>query len=937
MDAFNFYCSGSGAGFYYVFNAVAALFNGADGFNGVVGNVLFVILSGSMATAVYAYVSTLNPNVWFGRVFVTSAAFMFIFVPKTNLIVTDYLTDDEFVVANVPWALAAPVSAASQVGRTLALRYESFFRGPAHTRVSSASETSLTDKLNFSKSGVGMASKVAERASTFRITDPDMATNMKEFVHSCVLADGLPHRRYTMSQLINSKDIWTLLSEKSTPWLGFPWIDPAQTGAAKIVNCQEGARLFSEKWPQMIEDAQDYYGGQLFPGSEAPQAKMQEMIKVSYDHLMGMATEASSIFRQQMMKNALRDGVVGANGQIDSTAGLMSYATTRAKQTQENAWRTMGSIGAETLTFFNIVIELLVYSLFPVVAILSVLPNGLTVFFKRYILITVWLQSWPILYSVLNMIINIYAKSESMKAISAVGGKGLTLATMGHLGDANSSVAAVASGMIPLIPWISLGIFTGGAKVLSGLSQTMMHQQLSAAQTAGDEITMGRMSLAEASGENFRYHNNNSFKQDTGSSIRDQGMSFQNADGSTVTHYPNSAVHNRGEAISHIGSDIRWGQGLSRTFGHSADEQHRQGVSDTVSMQENLMSAWQKHQGSTHRTGHGNSIDDSSGFNESSADNQAWRKTDDMITRFAEQERVSKDDAAKALFGAHAGFKAGTPTPIKKIFGASAGINLSADSSRTVTAGELMEKATQFSDQNGFSNSLDHTIQHYAGKAYKTSNDQRDETSDGINANFSEALSRQESAQAHLSKEQAYRKMASLSESETANLTHNLNQEFVDDLYAKGETTDSVDEILRNSDLKNEKANAFLDSRKDLMMQKYHAETPTSEQAVKLDHENEVLKMSKKQVEKRGEDNILKAIHEKNAGNFNQDEFDVGKQNSKEQVALDKGLVTSEHNQFKQNKEGQNKQISKDMDNLSNSKKMTAAKGLIPDFLTKSK
>ena len=142
----------------------------------------------------------------------------------------------------------------------------------------------------------------------------------------------------------------------------------------------------------MIKHAEEIEGARFFPENKSEAQAFGKHLGISFKYLTGLTSSASTIFQQNMMKNAIHDGMKFAMAQTDSSAGLMNYAATRAQKTQENSWLTMGKIGGYTLSCLNIVIEIMVYSIFPIIAIITVLPGGI-VFLKRYLLILVWMQT----------------------------------------------------------------------------------------------------------------------------------------------------------------------------------------------------------------------------------------------------------------------------------------------------------------------------------------------------------------------------------------------------------------------------------------------------------------------------------------------------------------------------------------------------------------
>lgn len=130
--------------------------------------------------------------------------------------------------------------------------------------------------------------------------------------------------------------------------------------------------------------------------------------------------------------------------------------------------------------------------------------------------------------------------------------------TIGALGQANATVAAIASATVPMIPFLSFALFKYGAGALTQLAQTLTSASGSAVSAAADEVTTGRFSLVASTFDTHSMHNTSGFKHDTNASVRSGALSFQDKDGGTTTYNSDGqVVFDRTPAILRTGTDLK--------------------------------------------------------------------------------------------------------------------------------------------------------------------------------------------------------------------------------------------------------------------------------------------------------------------------------------------------------------------------------------------
>lgn len=818
---FDFICHGSGAAFYHVFNAVAGFFNGTK-FGGTVGIILCMSTLFAIVVVAYQLAMNLNLVISLRRLAVIFFLVNIISVPRATVIVKDRITLQQYTVANVPYVLAAMGGLTTQLGDVITQKFDMAFIP--------------TRELSYGSSGIGMSSKIIEKASHFTITNPDVASNMNEFVKTCVIFNGIAKGRYTFKALFEQDDIWKFVAEHTTPRFGFLYKHP-DGSKPEFMSCTKIAKKFDELWPTVLKEASTVYGQRIFAGNRSAAKQLANYLGVSYQYLTGLAIDASQILRQNMMFNAIQQGAIQGMAFHDASAGLNAYALTRAERTQETAWSLMGKLADNTLTPMKIVIEVLFYGIFPLIAILAPLPGGLSIL-KTYVIALFWIQSWGPLYAILNMILNVYGQHASVAAASMHGKAMLSLSTIGALGQANATVAAIASATVPMIPFLSFALFKYGAGALTQLAQTLTSASGSAVSAAADEVTTGRFSLATSTFDTHSMHNTSGFKHDTNASVRTGATTFQDKDGGMTTYNPDGqVVFDRTPAISRTGADLKSTGMIAASFGRGAEEAHRSALTDAVSMQNSVSSGLKKMHDYREARGSQFASDSSYSQRDSFSSDSAMAKTDDLVESFARENNINASAARSVLSSVAVSSSVGMKIPGTDI-GFSGQTSLKTDDGRSINVQEIMNKAVRFNESTHFSETMRAATEEAKMLNERTGQSEGKDYLSGMSADFSNAQAKSDSSNASLSKEKAYRETANYVESQGVSVAQDLNQVYANTLFDKY-GVDGARRIMADPLQNSQHLSEFVDSHRDQLLAKYQQDASpiATEQAIEKNYE----------------------------------------------------------------------------------------------------
>jgi conjugal transfer mating pair stabilization protein TraG len=808
--AYDVITHGGGEGLVYVFNAVAALFNGKKA---LASSIVYMASSFAvvlMAIMMVAKQELLPTAKWFfGSLIITSA----LMLPKVDIIVKDRVTKLQQPVAHVPFMLGVFAGISSQLGEVLAKQMDAIFAqaGPDYTG-----------------HGVAMASKLLSKVEHFHIRDPLMAANMRGFVQQCMVFD-IAKGKYTIKELHGSDNVWKLLRDTASKARGFVYKAHEPTRpkpvSSKIVTCEEGAILLEQAWGTAYKQAAFAYGPRLYPSAPNPAKLFMENLPLAHGYLTRLSHSAEEILQQSMMSNAIDDGLLELNQLTDANAAVTAYAAKRAQAQQRVAYSLQGSMASLSLSVLKVVVEILFYGLFPIIVAISIFPGGWVVI-KKYIIALFWIQSWAPMYAILNMIMNIYGKTKSMAAVSTIGRGALNMYSLKGLSDANEWISSAAGYAMMSVPFLSYGIIHYGAGALSQLATHFGSVTQSAASHAAEEATTGNYSMGNTSFDNHNKHNISGFKQDTNASVATGRTTFQREDGSLLSvNRDGKPVLDRTPSISNLGASFNKNDSLQLGFSKMADQSHRAGMQHMTSYQKNLSSALSNFQAmqDNHRQGkdssesfvHGDSVYKDSALSTVSAASK------DLSKKLHVDRTVANQLLLGGNVGANAGIGVGKSGKGVNA-GVSAGISLGGSHDERTSNSEVHDAVQTISEKYDLQNVIKKAESETKEGRYSVVDSEGKSFDSGIRANLDKAFSEQKLAQASFSQEQAYREAAQLVSNQGVDSSQNLSNEVFSKQIEQHGFEEAVKHVSNTGSL-NAVRKEFIGSEEPQLKQKFES------------------------------------------------------------------------------------------------------------------
>ncbi len=622
-------------------------------------------------------------------------------VIRTPVQIIDYSNVAQvYEVDNVPIGLAIPASLTTRVGNALIQSYEMVF--------------ALPDSVTYSKTGMLFGSNLVAKSTDFLSQNPEITTLFSDYVQNCVMGDIFLNHKYSFEELLNSPDPYTLIFANPSPLRGvFDKNNQFQT-------CEEASRDLKSA---LALDTQtggktwNYYVRQLFGGKPNPDLLFSQMIGDSYNYFYSSGQSAGQIIRQNVTMNALRSGIQSYAARSGDTASLVNIANTSSLEKQRLAQATMGHQALRALPLTQTVIMGIMIGMFPIM-VMAAMFNMMTLqVLKGYVFALIWLQTWPLLFAILNSAMAYYAKQNGVPVV---------LSELSQVQLKNSDIATTAGYIAVMIPPLSWGIVKSMGAAFSSAYSHFSSSGLGATSQAASGVVDGNYSFA-----NMQMENVSGYSWGTNSTTSFGQMSRQLANGGTETKTGDGTTIWDARS-SKLPVDINVSRQLASANQQMAREADVQAESALHGYNSSVTSAWNSLQ--QFGTNKGNSASTTTGADttESSQDSMARSKMWNAVVANAKANNISNEESFQQLMN-----KSTKGAVSGEIYGGGKW------SSGDQLAGKLGKLATGFSADGGFKGSV--ALSGTSGSTDSTnesgreSHDSRHDTSSQAAKDFKEA------------------------------------------------------------------------------------------------------------------------------------------------------------------------------------------------------
>jgi conjugal transfer mating pair stabilization protein TraG len=685
-----------------------------------------------------------------------------LFVPQASVWIVDPVSHYHQKVDHVPYGLALIAGRISEFGFYITQQIERVF--------------ALPDDLKYQKTGSMFASTLIQQAKVFRITNEDLAENMRQFVGHCVAYDALLGRKYTINDLRHSDDIWQLVSTNASPVRSFLWREPkAERGPrppAEIITCREGVERFNRQWATETDKTAELFGKKFFHNNSAvnPRTEILQYLPIAYQALTNMSKSAQQILQQNMMIYAVVDGLEQKSTQLGNAP---NFAARRAYLQQRSTYETLGAMASETLPTIKAVFEAIAYSAFLFVIPLAILPFGY-MFLKTWFQVLLWLQMWAPLYAILNFIMTMAARSKSVAALSLSNQAGVTIASSVGLANVNADMAAMAGYLAMSIPFLCIALVKGVGSFVNLASVLSNVTQGAASQAAGDAVS-GNYNLGNIIQGTRQAYNTHMLTQNTAASYR--SGSFQESDGyiEVITSADGQQVINMSRSNLPVSLNVAEIQSSQST--EQAGRSYQKGLQKSQAYVENMADTYKKAFNFAEHVG--NSAQSSHGFNENGTIEQSDSVNEyrQIVEKFGVDNNLTAIQASQVLGAVSAKLSGGVGISGSGNTGGKSGvetdergsgakmlldlaINLDGNVSGSANLQDIYEKAKEVTSNKDFQQAVRDTMQLSHHQSFNAQDETGKRLADDTSKSWDKSNSFKAEAVKNFNESEDYRKQA---------------------------------------------------------------------------------------------------------------------------------------------------------------------------------
>ena len=745
---------GGGELLMYIFNGVAMLTSGKCGVIATIaGSIGSVVV---MATALFKddAMAITKWAAWY------MGALTLLFVPKTTILIHDVITQDKYPVKNVPLVLGEGSAAVSALGHYMTKQFETVFKLPG--------------AMSYSKSGMIFGSRLMDDLNGLRIENADIRQNYKEFVSQCVFYDILLGGKYTFDDLMKTGDIWTLVKSKASPLRMFPYID-TNTRTGDFVTCKAGILELEKHWGKIVETAAIPLGQKYFGGSnnEAKLALLQGL-DTSTQFLLNASRKTNDVLVQKLMVNVLREGFRYNAIKSNSVAAMQSFGADRAYMQHKSSGWISGELAAQTIPLLKTNLEAIAIGFFPMTMIVCLIAFGGWQVLLNYVRVLVWLNTWPILFAILNFIMT-FAAAKMGQATIAHGADGLAWGSAHGLSELYNGIGAAAGLLSISIPHLSHYLLKGGEMACASLTSQFTGRMEGEATSAGSDIARGQYSWSQVNRNQAHQNNTGMYDYNTDMNARGGAQTVRDEYGGQLTTMSSgdNYLDNRG-----AGSNLRDHSNLNKTVSNALS----QSAGNEMRTAKGEAQSYADSEAAVYR----NSMDLARAYHEAKSQNKTfdasmqdherkalenlYKHDQSFTTGTDKSEQVSVDDRAEIYGDISTG-------PMGKLLGLNAGGRVSASGSNKVDSTDKQNKAKNAMKADDIKNSVDIAKSYAKRVSGSNNNTQSANFARNVNSASEESQRHENRMHASLDKSKTLSDMARQERSDGMSSNINIDQD----------------------------------------------------------------------------------------------------------------------------------------------------------------
>ncbi|EII7449964.1 conjugal transfer mating pair stabilization protein TraG [Salmonella enterica subsp. enterica serovar Newport] len=691
-------------------------------------------------------------------------------------------------VDNVPVGLALPLSLTTRIGHAMVASYEMIFAQP--------------DSVTYSKTGMLFGAGLVTKSTDFLSRNPEITGLFQDYVQNCVMGDIYLNHKYSLEELMESGDPYTLIFSNPSPLRGV--FDKNN----HFLTCKDASVTLKDKLNLDTNTGGwtwHYYVQQLFGGRPDPNLLFSTMLGDSYSYFYGSSQSASQIIRQNVTINALRDGITSYAARSGDTASLMNLATTSSMEKQRLAHASIGQVAMRTLPMIQTILLGIAIGIFPLLVLAAVFNKLTLSVLKGYVFALMWLQSWPLLYAILNSAMTFYARQNGVPVV---------LSEMSQIQLKYSDLATTAGYISMMIPPLSWAMVKGLGAGFSGVYSHFASSAISPTASAAAGVVDGNYSYG-----NMQTENVNGFSWSTNSTTSFGQMTYQTGSGATTTQTRDgNMVMDSSGAMSRLPVGINATRQIAAAQQEMAREATNKAESALHGFSSSIASAWNTlSQFGTNR-GSSDSVTSGADSTMSAQDSMMASRMRSAVESYAKAHNISNEQATRELasrstrastgmYGdayakGHLGLSMlGTGGGVGFQAGVKASVDGSDDDSHEASSGSRASHDARHDIDAKASRDFKEASDYFTSRKVSESGSHTDNNADSHVEHLSAALNSAKQSYdqytTNLTRSHEYAEMASRTESMSGQMSEDLSQQFAQ--YVMKRAPQDAEAILTNT------------------------------------------------------------------------------------------------------------------------------------------
>lgn len=593
--------------------------------------------------------------------------------PKERIVVVDLSSPTVIKsIDNVPLGVALPLYLSTKIGYSIAQTYDLFFHSPSDVK--------------YTNTGLLFGQRLLEESFYVKPSNDRLTSNINNYIQSCVIERNMIKGGGSFESLMKNEELITTLYSGSPA----DYMTYNQNGASTLQSCAVAGRAIATEIKNY--SSSDGPIKKIMSGLGLKSAKpgslseYKNKLSTVQAHFIGTSKSASEIFTQNMLVNSYRHALEHYPAALDGSSELIAQASEQSLTKMKLAHHASYEVAGKTLPALHTVFLTMMIGIFPIMALAMFIREISWNAIKNYLSILFSLMMWPVLFAIFNSIIT------TLNA-NIMHGEGFTLQNMDKVKENASMIAGMASWLMLSIPFLSFKLVTNlGQNIASAGSY------LGSALAGSTSADAASVAAGNYSWGNMQMNNINGNKVDLNSVYREGMSTIQNKDGSTTTMTNNGQfVHNVDMGMSRLPFKIDALSSISSSLANSASvteresAQYQQGFRHAMTNAYDNATQLSKHLAHNVDAGEGLSSDTRQALDKTFRELNSYRNNDGINKQNAIDVKDQSSNSFSTSLGVNVGGSGGAKSDSKGsvLDSITKFIPISASSSATVNSNHI--------------------------------------------------------------------------------------------------------------------------------------------------------------------------------------------------------------------------------------------------------